>query len=56
VVETPDAQLLKPLRFSFSVALADSADHLTLRQLENLATGTALHLSTANAAHARSSP
>lgn len=39
VVETPDAQLLKPLHFSFSVALADSADHLTLRQLENLATG-----------------
>lgn len=39
VVETPDAQLLKPLRFSFTVALADSADHLTLRQLENQAAG-----------------
>ncbi|MEG5377846.1 glycoside hydrolase family 38 C-terminal domain-containing protein [Enterobacter hormaechei] len=39
VVETPDAQLLKPLRFSFTVALADNADHLTLRQLENQAAG-----------------
>ena len=39
VVETPDAQLLKPLRFSFTVALADSADHLTLRQLENQTAG-----------------
>jgi len=39
VVETPDAQLLKPLCFSFTVALADSADHLTLRQLENQAAG-----------------
>ncbi|HDR2621602.1 TPA: alpha-mannosidase [Enterobacter chuandaensis] len=39
VVETPDAQLLKPLHFSFTVALADSADHLTLRQLENQAAG-----------------
>lgn len=39
VVETPDAQLLKPLHFSFSVALADNADHLTLRQLENQAAG-----------------
>ncbi|HED6263279.1 alpha-mannosidase [Enterobacter bugandensis] len=39
VVETPDAQLLKPLRFTFTVALADSADHLTLRQLENQAAG-----------------
>ena len=39
VVETPDAQLLKPLHFSFSVALADNADHLTLRQLENQACG-----------------
>lgn len=39
VVETPDAQLLKPLCFSFTVALADNADHLTLRQLENQAAG-----------------
>ncbi|MBG0635196.1 alpha-mannosidase [Enterobacter ludwigii] len=39
VVDTPDAQLLKPLHFSFTVALADNADHLTLRQLENQATG-----------------
>ncbi|VFS27835.1 alpha-mannosidase mngB [Enterobacter cancerogenus] len=39
VVETPDAQLLKPLHFSFSVALADNAEHLTLRQLENQACG-----------------
>lgn len=39
VVETPDAQLLKPLHFSFTVALADSADHLTLRRLENQAAG-----------------
>lgn len=39
VVETPDAQLLKPLRFSFTVALADNVDHLTLRQLENQAAG-----------------
>lgn len=39
VVETPDAQLLKPLHFSFTVALADNADHLTLRQLENQAAG-----------------
>ena len=39
VVETPDAQLLKPLHFSFTVALADNADHLTLRQLENHAAG-----------------
>ncbi len=28
VVDTPDAQLLKPLHFSFTVALADNADHL----------------------------
>lgn len=39
VVETPDAQLLKPLCFSFTVALTDNADHLTLRQLENQAAG-----------------
>ena len=39
VVETPDAQLLKPLCFSFTVALADNAGHLTLRQLENQAAG-----------------
>ncbi|HHK9524530.1 TPA: glycoside hydrolase family 38 C-terminal domain-containing protein [Enterobacter hormaechei] len=39
VVEPPDAQLLKPLCFSFTVALADNADHLTLRQLENQAAG-----------------
>lgn len=39
VVETPDAQLLKPLCFSFTVALADNADHLTLRQLENQTAG-----------------
>lgn len=39
VVETPDAQLLKPLHFSFTVALADRADHLTLRRLENQAAG-----------------
>ncbi|WP_148244397.1 glycoside hydrolase family 38 C-terminal domain-containing protein [Enterobacter asburiae] len=39
VVETPDAQLLKPLCFSFTVALADNADHLTLRQLENQVAG-----------------
>ncbi|EOF9297730.1 glycoside hydrolase family 38 C-terminal domain-containing protein [Enterobacter bugandensis] len=39
VVETPDAQLLKPLSFTFTVALADNADHLTLRQLENQAAG-----------------
>jgi alpha-mannosidase len=39
VVETPDAQLLKPLHFSFTVALADNADHLTLRQLENQVAG-----------------
>jgi len=39
VVETPDAQLLKPLCFSFTVALADNAGHLTLRQLENQAVG-----------------
>lgn len=31
--------MLKPLRFSFTVALADSADHLTLRQLENQTAG-----------------
>ncbi|WNI64722.1 glycoside hydrolase family 38 C-terminal domain-containing protein [Enterobacter asburiae] len=39
VVETPDAQLLKPLCFSFTVSLADNAGHLTLRQLENQAAG-----------------
>lgn len=39
VVETPDAQLLKPLCFSFTVALAGNAGHLTLRQLENQAAG-----------------
>ncbi|UKJ21867.1 alpha-mannosidase [Enterobacter mori] len=39
VVETPDAQLLKPLCFSFTVALADNSGHLTLRQLENQAAG-----------------
>lgn len=39
VVHTPDAQLLKPLHFSFTVALANNADPLTLRQLENQATG-----------------
>lgn len=39
VVCTPDAQLLKPLHFSFTVALAEDADHLTLRQLENQVKG-----------------
>ncbi|ELW1647736.1 glycoside hydrolase family 38 C-terminal domain-containing protein [Enterobacter oligotrophicus] len=39
VVETPDAQLLKPLHFSFTLALADNAEHSTLRNLENLALG-----------------
>ncbi|AYN28756.1 alpha-mannosidase [Buttiauxella sp. 3AFRM03] len=34
VVETPDAQLLQPLRFSLALALTDNARHLTLRQLE----------------------
>lgn len=34
VVETPDAQLLQPLHFSLTLALADNARHLTLRQLE----------------------
>lgn len=39
VVATPDAQLLKSLHFSLTVALADNADALTLRQLENQAIG-----------------
>jgi alpha-mannosidase len=34
VVHTPDAQLLKPLRFSLALALMERADHLTLRLLE----------------------
>ncbi|MCF8581036.1 alpha-mannosidase [Enterobacter ludwigii] len=39
VVDTPEAQLLKSLHFSFTLALADNASHTTLRQLENLALG-----------------
>jgi len=39
IVETPDAQLLKPLHFSFALSLADNAEHATLRKREKQAIG-----------------
>ncbi|WP_019276326.1 glycoside hydrolase family 38 C-terminal domain-containing protein [Vibrio coralliilyticus] len=35
VVYTPDAQLQKSMQFSFAIALADNAEHQTIRELES---------------------